>query len=225
MSQAPRQTNSDRSLIPVSSCSERTLSFDFPELHIGSAEYTALGEFAAKNARRGTFPLGPCGAGSSASVGKGPDYDLWEIAGQGGAFRRVAPFWVGVFTVVNAIGALVDRSGSVVRGHLDRNSGRRLCYDEVVSRPPAATAVSGGNTTHTLLVTDLKVTSYQLRQLARSVHASMSRAIYPFHALGDGDVFFAVSTQTVSGSDRSYVELLAASADLAWEAVLNSFDP
>jgi L-aminopeptidase/D-esterase-like protein len=67
----------------------------------------------------GRFPLGPHGAGSSASVGKGPNYDLWEICGQGGAFRNTSEFSVGVFTVVNAIGALVDQSNNTVRGHLD----------------------------------------------------------------------------------------------------------
>jgi L-aminopeptidase/D-esterase-like protein len=185
-----------------------------------------LGEFAANNLTSGRFPLGAHGAGSSATVGKGPDYDLWEICGQGGAFRNVGGFSIGVFTVVNAIGALVDRSNNTVRGHFDRSSGKRMSYGEVLARPSNSKGIApGGNTTHTLLVTDLMMTPYQLRQLARSVHSSMARAIHPFHALGDGDAFFAVSTQSVQGGSRSYAELLGASADLAWDAVLSSFDP
>jgi L-aminopeptidase/D-esterase-like protein len=186
----------------------------------------ALGEFAANNLVSGRFPLGACGAGSSATVGKGPDYDLWEMCGQGGAFGSTGGFSIGVFTVVNAIGAVVDRSGSTVRGHVDRSSGRRMSYAEVLARASASGVITpGGNTTHTLLVTDLMLTPYQLRQLARSVHSSMARAIHPFHALGDGDLFFAVSTQSVQGGSRSYAELLGASAELAWDAVLSSFDP
>ena len=185
-----------------------------------------LGEFAANNLTSGRFPLGPHGAGSSASVGKGPNYDLWEICGQGGAFRNTSEFSVGVFTVVNAIGALVDQSNNTVRGHLDRSTGKRMSYSEVLACSSALKgAMTGGNTTHTLLVTDLIMTPYQLRQLARSVHSSMARAIHPFHALGDGDAFFAVSTQNVQGGSTSYAELLGASAELAWEAVLSSFDP
>src|SRR5262249_30817621 len=64
----------------------------------------ALGRAAFKAARAGLFPLGPQGAGSSATVGKGFDYDLGESAGQGGAFRQVGPTKVAVFCVVNARG-------------------------------------------------------------------------------------------------------------------------
>lgn len=184
----------------------------------------SLGEFAWANAKPGRFPLGPCGAGSSASVGKGPGYDLWELCGQGGAFSQTQTFAVGLFTVVNAVGAIIDRSGTVVRGHRDPNTGLRKRYDEIVTAAPFG-AVSGGNTTHTLLVTDLQLRPYQLRQLARSVHSSMARAIHPFHALGDGDVFFAISTQSRAPAERSYAELLALSSELAWNAVLSSFDP
>ena len=186
----------------------------------------ALGAFAAANAAPGRFALGPHGAGSSATVGKGPAYDRWELCGQGGAFRSTGRFSAGVFTVVNAVGALTDRAGRVVRGHLDRTSGKRLTYDELVSTAEAhPVAGTGGNTTLSLLVTDLVLTPYQLRQLARSVHSSMARVIHPFHALLDGDAFFAVSTQERPATAASYAELLALSADLAGQAVLSSLDP
>ena len=44
-------------------------------------------------------------------------------AGQGWAFRQVGPTRVAVVTVVNAVGAIVDRQGRVVRGHLDPETG------------------------------------------------------------------------------------------------------
>ena len=84
-----------------------------------------LGRAAARTAREGWFPLGGRGAGRSTSVGKLFDVDGIETAGQGAAFRRVGETRVAVFTVVNAIGAVVDRDGSVVRGHLDAPTGRR----------------------------------------------------------------------------------------------------
>src|SRR5690242_4062384 len=84
-----------------------------------------LGRAALRSARAGVFPLGPHGAGRSATVGKVFDYEEGEPAGQGAAFRQLGETKVAVFTVVNAIGAIVDRGGSVVRGHYDRGSGVR----------------------------------------------------------------------------------------------------
>lgn len=49
----------------------------------------SLGRAAMKAARTGIFPLGPCGAGASATVGKGLGFDFMEKGGQGGAFRQI----------------------------------------------------------------------------------------------------------------------------------------
>jgi 6-aminohexanoate-oligomer endohydrolase len=184
-----------------------------------------LGKYALEHAVAGTFALGAHGAGSSASVGKGPQYDLWERAGQGAAFAKRSRFAVGVFTVVNAVGAIIDRSGKTARGHYDAKSGKHLSYTEVAARAQTAeSAQPEGNTTPTLLVTDLKLSPYQLRQLARSVHSSMARAIHPFHSQNDGDIFFAVSTQRMESTATDCAELTAVASELAWDAVLSSFD-
>jgi 6-aminohexanoate-oligomer endohydrolase len=78
-----------------------------------------LGRAALRAARRGIFPLGARGAGRSATAGKIFAYEEGEPAGQGAAFRQVGETRLAVFTVVNAIGAIVDRDGNVVRGHYD----------------------------------------------------------------------------------------------------------
>ena len=87
----------------------------------------ALGRAALASAREGVFPLGPRGAGRSVSVGKTFGLERGEPGGQGGAFRQVGATKVAVFTVVNAVGAIVDREGRVVRGHVTPGpaSGRR----------------------------------------------------------------------------------------------------
>src|SRR5207244_8316497 len=59
---------------------------------------------------------------------------------------------------------------------------------ERLAQPPP------GNTTLTVVVTDQALDARSLRQLAAQVHASMARAIQPFHALVDGDVLFAATT-------------------------------
>src|SRR5262249_38955628 len=81
-----------------------------------------LGRAAFAAARPGRFPLGARGAGRFVHVGGyfGPQYR--ERSGQGGAFRQVGPTKIAVFTVVNAVGAIIDRKGRVVRGNRDPES-------------------------------------------------------------------------------------------------------
>src|ERR1700740_274924 len=76
-----------------------------------------LGRAALRAARPRRFPLGARGAGRSVHVGKffGPRY--MEAAGQGGAFRQVGRVRIAVFTVVNAVGAILGRTGHVMRGN------------------------------------------------------------------------------------------------------------
>jgi L-aminopeptidase/D-esterase-like protein len=79
-----------------------------------------------------------------------------------------------------------------------------------------------GNTTLTVVVTNLGLADQSLRQLARQVHGSMSRAIEPFHALRDGDVLYAVSTGEIEDASLGEEWLAITASELAWDAVLSS---
>jgi L-aminopeptidase/D-esterase-like protein len=185
-----------------------------------------LGRAAVRAARPGRFPLGPRGAGRSATVGKTFDFEHLEPAGQGGAFRALGPTRVAVFTVVNAVGAIVDRDGKVIRGHLDRSTGERAPLVPTLEQRLAAGAAPRplpGNTTLTLLTTNQRLDMRSLRQLGRQVHASMGRAIQPFHALVDGDVLYAVSTNEVENEQVDSMMLGIVASELAWDAVLSCF--
>lgn len=197
-----------------------------------------LGRAAVRALRGGRFPLGPHGAGSSATAGHGAGA---ELAGQGGAFRAVGGARVAVFTVINAYGAIVDRAGDVVRGDRDPKSGRRVRAERVIEEtgaydPPTGRLRGGGrsaagekpglseNTNLTLVATDQRLDPLQLRSLARQVHSSLARALQPFNTRWDGDILFAVSTQQVAGS-LDEVSLGVVASELAWDAALASFDP
>lgn len=184
-----------------------------------------LGRAALRAARPGVFPLGTRGAGRSATAGKLFAYEEGEPAGQGAAFRQVGDTKVAVFTVVNAVGAIVDRGGEVVVGLYARKSGvRRALVPGVEERLASGLPVRPppGNTTLTVLATNLRLDARQLRTVGRQVHASMARAIQPFHALEDGDVLFAVSTGAVASDpllDTTSLGVVA--SELAWDAVLS----
>jgi 6-aminohexanoate-oligomer endohydrolase len=179
-----------------------------------------LGRAALRAAREGVFPLGARGAGRSATVGKTFGFEQSEPGGQGGAFRQVGPTKVAVFTVVNAVGAIVDREGKVVRGHLDSQTGARARLLEALEERLPATAP--GNTTLTVVVTNQQLDRRELRQLGIQVHSSMARAIQPFHALFDGDVLYAVTTGEVENLALPSMSLGVVASELAWDAVLSS---
>lgn len=196
-----------------------------------------LGRAALRAAKPNRFHMGPRGAGRLATVGKyfGPSY--LEYAGQGGAFRQVGPTKIAVFTVVNALGVIVDRSGRVVRGNRDPVSGQRsLISDDLLharaaekrSRdakvgPPAVPAKQSSNTTITLVVTNQKLRFWELQRLAVQAHTSMARAIQPFQTRRDGDVLFAVTTAEVDNPELDAMDLATLAGELLWDAVLKSF--
>ncbi|MEJ7761602.1 MAG: P1 family peptidase [Thermomicrobiales bacterium] len=184
----------------------------------------ALGRAALRAAAPGSFPLGRRGAGISATVGKGSPIADHEPSGQGAATLAEGPLRLTFFTVVNAVGAVVDRSGRVVRGYLDPATGERLTAAAAL-RAGSGTPPSPGNTTISILATNQAMDRVALGQLGRQVHTSMARAIHPFHAPTDGDVLFTLSTADLAADAPGALTpmvLGVLAADLAWDAVLSA---
>jgi L-aminopeptidase/D-esterase-like protein len=184
-----------------------------------------LGKAALLAARPGLFPLGARGAGRSATCGNIFSLSHKEPSGQGGAFRQIGSTKIGVFTVVNAVGVIVNRQGQIVRGNYNPKTGLRLSpVEELEQRLARGEAVTTafGNTTLTLVVTNQCLHPEELRQLGRQVHSSMARAIQPFQTINDGDVFYAVTTNEVDDSPISGAMLGILASELAWDAVLVS---
>ncbi|HET6348951.1 MAG TPA: P1 family peptidase, partial [Candidatus Krumholzibacteria bacterium] len=149
-----------------------------------------------------------------------------ERSGQGGAVYESGDVRVAAFVVVNAVGCLVDRHGHAVRGHLNRESGRRHRVGEVMSiRSEAGDEpdVPPGNTTLTVIVTNQVMNLRELNQMARQVHSSMARAIDPFHTMYDGDVLYAVTTNEIDPAPLKYNEVSYIASEMAWDAVLSCY--
>lgn len=182
----------------------------------------ALGRAAFETAKPGVFPLGARGAGRSAGVGAVFERARSESSGQGGAYRAIGDVKLAAFTVVNALGVILDRSGQVVRGNLDRATGKRTSIvDDLEERIATGrlTDLPNGSTTLTVLITNQKLDQPGLTQLGRQVHSGMARVIHPFHTVRDGDVLYTVTTAEVEGSlGVSALGILA--SELAWDAVL-----
>lgn len=185
----------------------------------------ALGRAALEAAVPGVFPLGARGAGRGARIGGVLEAGRSEPGGQGGAYREVNGVKLAVFTVVNSFGAVLDRTGKVVRGNRDESTGERRGVLEDLNERIAADQPleeEWGHTTLTVLVTNQKLYSNDLLLLARHVHSSMARAIYPFHTRMDGDVLYGVTTGQVKNNKLSVAALGMLASELAWDAVLSA---
>ncbi len=194
-----------------------------------------LGAAAVRSAEPGWFPLGARGAGRFAMQGVyfhrgdgAENYAAWPHSGQGGAFRTIGPTKIGVFTVVNAVGSVVDRDGRTVRcGRNDTGKNCPTIADKLKKFPPIKQAPSetGGptpNTTITLVVTNQKMPFAALQRLATQVHTSMSRAIQPFATARDGDILYAVTTDEVENPSLDPADLSVIASEVAWDAILAS---
>ena len=147
-----------------------------------------------------------------------------EPAGQGAAFREIGGVKFFACVVLNAIGAVFDRNGNIVRGHVDPESGARMTYLAEIERQAAAARAAQqprpGNTTITVVVTNQTVRGHDLTQLGRQVHSSMARAIQPFHTRDDGDALWMVSTGEVEVPQWSTTGLGVVASEVVWDAVL-----
>ena len=206
--------------------------FDFGGRRNGIHPDKRLGRAALRSAVPGRFPLGTRGAGRFVTAGKGLDYTHGETAGQGAAFREDGELRIFACTVLNAVGAIFDRQGRQVRGHLDQveatpRRASEALREETTPRVAArdasdalAARTVGRNTSLTVVVVNQTVRGFDLTQLGRQLHTSMGLAIHPFHTRDDGDALWVVSTSEVELPQWSVAALGIAASDVLWDAVL-----
>jgi L-aminopeptidase/D-esterase-like protein len=193
----------------------------------------ALGRAAITAAKPGVIAVGRVGAGASASAGK-IAWSRTEFTGQGAAFRQVGHVKVLVVTVANPVGVIVGRDGTVLRGNYDSATGTRGLLDVDYQAAIGASnspRTEHGNTTITVVVTNVRLSERELVHFSRQVHSSMNRAIQPFHTALDGDTLFALTTDEVdldpgaaNGGDASVnsIAIGALASEAAWDAVLRA---
>lgn len=204
----------------------RRLNEIYPDKRLARAALGAL--------RPGVFPLGAQGAGRMAM--QGGYFGCLAHSGQGGAYRQVGPTKIAAFTVVNAYGAVTDRDGRLVSCHRGKSWGNLTKTSELLGHLPASLKADwaapandqrgeGGatrNTTISLVVTNQKLSPWELQRLAVQVHTSMGRGIQPFSTLSDGDTLFAASTQEVENKELGSVTMGTIASEVMWDAILAS---
>ncbi len=169
----------------------------------------ALGEKAFANLKAGVFKQGKSGAGVSATVGKLLG-DSYQSAGQGAAFAQIGKTKIAVFTVVNAVGVILDEKGQVI-DHRDNPLTLEKLHDktqDLLQQEKKPFQPGAKNTTLTVVVINEKLAPRHLQQLGKQVHHALSQVIYPYATILDGDVLYTVSTRSIES------DLYAPGADI-----------
>ena len=161
------------------------------DLRVGSSKIRPdfeMGYEAAKNASNAHPPIGLHGVGIGASAGGISGKDR-SRGGFGTASIRINDeISVGVMTVANPLGNVVDyKTGKVIAGNLDRN--------EWILPKSGEPWIE--NTVLALVATNAKLNKEEATKVAQMAHDGIARTVFPAHTMYDGDVVFAVSTSTV----------------------------
>ncbi|MDX1567997.1 MAG: P1 family peptidase [Longimicrobiales bacterium] len=189
------------------------------------------GRRACEAASDGPVPEGSVGAGAGARVGKVTGRERASPGGLGCAAGRHGEHTIGVLAVVNALGDVLDGSGSIVAGargedgrFLDtaallRNRGVDGEFGRVDS---SSTEVRPGtNTTLVVVATDAPLGAPDLERVARLASTGLARRISPVNTPFDGDIVFSVSTaaEPLAHSPGRVMSLGTVARDLVEEAV------
>ena len=158
-----------------------------------------MGYAACENATDTAVQQGNVGAGAGVVVGKWSTRLGMMKGGFGLETVQLDDLIVGAGAVVNAIGDVVNKDGSVLAGarHEDGSwVAERNPYRVFSEQPPAKLT----NTTLVVVFTNAKMNRVETNRLAQRVHDGMAIAIRPVHTTHDGDTAFALATNQVEAS-------------------------
>jgi L-aminopeptidase/D-esterase-like protein len=177
-----------------------------------------MGYQACQAATDRDVPEGNVGAGAGVTVGKWGGFQTIMKGGFGLHSVEIDGLVVGAGAVVNAIGDVVNKDGSVLAGAREEN-GRWLVeknpYRQFTSLPQTPV---GTNTTLVVLFTNAKLSKIEANRLAQRAHDGLAIAIRPVHTSHDGDTAFALATGQI---DASFDLVANVAVEVVAEAIRN----
>ena len=158
-----------------------------------------MGYRACVNATSAQVPMGQVGAGTGATVGKGPGLQP-SNGGVGSACHALkSGLIVGALVVVNAVGNIVDATtGKIVAGAKHPETGEFVDIVERLSEKGERDLFQPTNTNTTIGVigTNAALSPTEVTKVAQMAHNGLARTIRPVHTMSDGDTIFALSIGT-----------------------------
>lgn len=178
----------------------------------------AMGRLACMNASAGPVQEGSVGAGTGATVGKIYGTSRSVKSGQGSAAMQNGNLIVAALVAVNAFGDIFDRSGKLLAGPRNPETGKMDLTEEILAKMTAG--AFSGNTTLGVVATNAALDGNALTKVCQLAHDGLARSIWPVHTMWDGDAIFSLSRGDLV-ADVNLVGIMAAKAvSLAVERAL-----
>ncbi|AFZ69967.1 L-aminopeptidase/D-esterase [Caldisphaera lagunensis DSM 15908] len=158
--------------------------------------------------------IGNYWAGKGATVGKLMGLEYMMKSGQGYYKEGFGKVEIGVLTVVNAIGEIINEKGEIIAG-VNMN-GKIIPSQEILKKKLMKN--SSINTTVSIVMTNIKASVEEMKLIAKSAYLGISRRIRPIGLSLDGDVVFSVTTNEVEediDTIRGLVEDIASKSVLS----------
>jgi L-aminopeptidase/D-esterase-like protein len=168
------------------------------DLNVGDTKIFPLPEnaySACKNASS-KFEQGNVGAGAGATVGKWNGLQSAMKGGVGSTSLKSGDVIVGAIAVVNAVGDVINRDGSILAG---AHEGGKFLGEagRLQSFQNDRNLMRNTNTTLVVIATNVRLSKVDVNRVAQRAHDGIARAIIPSHTTFDGDTTFALSAGDV----------------------------
>jgi L-aminopeptidase/D-esterase-like protein len=158
--------------------------------------------------------IGDHWAGKGATVGKLMGIKYMMKSGQGFYKESIGNVEIGVLSVVNSIGEVVNEKNEIIAGVKVKD--KIMPFNEIIKNKLLKKSYI--NTTVSIVMTNVKATPEQVKLFAKSAYIGLSRRIRPFSLSLDGDIVFAVTTNEVE-EDLDLIR--GAIEDIASKSVLS----
>jgi len=161
--------------------------------------------------------MGNVGAGTGATIGKWRGMDHAIKGGIGIADKEYDNVKVTALTVVNAVGDVIDKDGSILAGAA-ASDGTFLAKDDPFSRWDDSRIGLAENTVLTAVMTNVILSKQQAHFIAERAHHGIARRIEPSHTGYDGDISFTISSLQVEAKVDLLAMLVVAAVE---ESIIN----
>lgn len=139
---------------------------------------------------------GAVGVGIGATVAKAAGQNHTSRGGVGTVSEQIGEnIWVGVLTVVNSFGEIVDPStGEIIAGVHSKDGQSFIPTLDIMKNANAGNPYGVENTTLSVVATNVALNREQAIKVAQMAQNGLAKTIRPAHTMYDGDIVFSLST-------------------------------
>lgn len=194
------------------------------DLAVGDAKIrpdSEMGRRACEAAQSDTIEEGLVGVGTGATVGKMAGQENAMLGGVGTCSAEIGDTTiVGVLTVVNSLGNVVDpKTGTIIAGARSPNGSGFVDAAMFLHQHGSGPFSRNTNTTLSVIATNARLTRESAIKVAQMAQDGIARAIRPAHTMFDGDTIFVISV----GDQEVDVNVVGAvGADLVEESIVRA---